>query len=153
MRSWNRTKFALERAVYRFARLALFTCSQWATSTDFRLLNLKGRRTLEVPDPVVTMPDAWRYIVVFTSKLPPTLLTISASPSLYSQMVTTIAISVLRAGFRRLFFLNGHGGNQVPGAQALSELVAENDAANDAPANAATAQFRGYAAQFTFGSG
>ncbi len=58
--------------------------------------------------------------------------TISASPSLYSQMVTTIAISVLRAGFRRLFFLNGHGGNQVPGAQALSELVAENDAANDA---------------------
>lgn len=58
--------------------------------------------------------------------------TISALPSLYSQMIKTIARSVLRAGFRRLLFLNGHGGNQTPAVHAITELIAEDDDANDA---------------------
>lgn len=58
--------------------------------------------------------------------------TVSAKPSLYSEIIKTMALSVLRAGFRKIMFLNGHGGNAVPGQQALTELVAENDDANDA---------------------
>jgi len=58
--------------------------------------------------------------------------TISARPSLYSKIIITIAISILQAGFRRLLFLNGHGGNEVPVAQALAELAAQDDDANNA---------------------
>ncbi len=57
--------------------------------------------------------------------------TISVLPSLYSQIIKSIAMSVVVAGFQRLFFLNGHGGNEVPVAAALSELVAEQDKADN----------------------
>lgn len=58
--------------------------------------------------------------------------TISAKPSLFSEMIKTIARSILNAGFERIFFLNGHGGNETPGSQALTELVAEDDKADAA---------------------
>jgi creatinine amidohydrolase len=58
--------------------------------------------------------------------------TVSVPASLYSDMVKSMARCVLRAGFKRIFFLNGHGGNEVPGAQALTEYVGENDEADDA---------------------
>lgn len=56
--------------------------------------------------------------------------TISAKPSLFSEMIKTIARSIINAGFQRIFFLNGHGGNATPGSQALTELVAEDDTAD-----------------------
>jgi creatinine amidohydrolase len=58
--------------------------------------------------------------------------TISVAPSLYSENIKSIVRSVLRAGFTKIFFLNGHGGNETPAAQALTELVAEDDAADAA---------------------
>src|SRR5688572_5522517 len=42
--------------------------------------------------------------------------TVSVLPGLYAQVIKSIAKSILNAGFRRIFFLNGHGGNEVPGA-------------------------------------
>jgi creatinine amidohydrolase len=57
--------------------------------------------------------------------------TVSVLPSLYAQMIQAIARSIIGAGFRRIFFLNGHGGNEVPAADALTELVAQDDAADD----------------------
>lgn len=57
--------------------------------------------------------------------------TITLPPSLYIQVVQEVARSVLRAGFRRVLFLNGHGGNVAPGTDALSELVAMDDEAED----------------------
>ena len=56
---------------------------------------------------------------------------ISVRPSLYSEIIKDVALSVLHSGFRRLFFLNGHGGNAVPASQALQELVNDNDLASD----------------------
>jgi len=56
--------------------------------------------------------------------------TITVAPSLYSEMIMQLSRSILRAGFWRIFFLNGHGGNETPGAQALTELVAEDDQAD-----------------------
>src|SRR5438067_4410151 len=50
--------------------------------------------------------------------------TISLPPELYTSVIKQIVRSVLRAGFKRLFFLNGHGGNEVPVSQALAALVA-----------------------------
>ncbi len=58
--------------------------------------------------------------------------TISVKPALYSDNIKAVARSVLRAGFRKVFFLNGHGGNETPGAQALTELAGEDDAADAA---------------------
>ncbi|MCB9769158.1 MAG: creatininase family protein, partial [Candidatus Omnitrophica bacterium] len=58
--------------------------------------------------------------------------TVSVLPSLYSQMIKSVANCILDAGFKRLLFLNGHGGNKVPAAQALSELVCESEKADDA---------------------
>ena len=58
--------------------------------------------------------------------------TISLPPELYTSVIKSVVNCVLHAGFKRLFFLNGHGGNEVPVAQALAALVAESDQADDA---------------------
>jgi len=58
--------------------------------------------------------------------------TVSVLPSLYSGMIKSMTRCILEAGFKRLLFLNGHGGNKVPASQALSELVCENDEADNA---------------------
>jgi len=51
--------------------------------------------------------------------------TVSASASLFTEMVTQEARCLVQAGFRRILFLNGHGGNTVPICQALAELAPE----------------------------
>ena len=58
--------------------------------------------------------------------------TISVLPSMYSQITKQIATSILQAGFRRLYFIIGHGGNRVPTSQALTELVCQSDQADNA---------------------
>lgn len=58
--------------------------------------------------------------------------TVSIPVSLYSENIKWIARCILKAGFKRILFLNGHGGNETPGAQALTELVNENDEADAA---------------------
>ncbi|MEX0612591.1 MAG: creatininase family protein [Pirellulales bacterium] len=57
--------------------------------------------------------------------------TISVLPSLFGRMVQEVALSVVREGFRRVFFLNGHGGNIAPATSALTELIAQDDQVND----------------------
>jgi creatinine amidohydrolase len=57
--------------------------------------------------------------------------TISVRPSLYSQMIAEVARSIIAAGFKRIFFLNGHGGNEVPAAAGLTDLIATDDKADD----------------------
>lgn len=46
-------------------------------------------------------------------------------------MLNGIASSILNAGFYRLF-LSGHSGNELPGGQALTELIAEDACADSA---------------------
>ena len=58
--------------------------------------------------------------------------TLSAPPKLYAEIVQSLARCFLHHGFRRLFFLNGHGGNVPPASLALTDLVATDDRADAA---------------------
>jgi creatinine amidohydrolase len=48
--------------------------------------------------------------------------TLSASPRVYLDLVGGLVENLLHHGFQRIVLLNGHGGNEVPGKQALFEL-------------------------------
>ena len=48
--------------------------------------------------------------------------TLSAAPRLYLDLLNGLVENFLRHGFRRFVFVNGHGGNDVPGRQAVFEL-------------------------------
>ncbi len=52
--------------------------------------------------------------------------TLSADPRLYLDLLRGLANQFLAAGFQRIVFLNGHGGNIVPGKQAIFELRQEH---------------------------
>ncbi len=48
--------------------------------------------------------------------------TVTANPELYTRWLVRTLETLLKHGFRKIFMLNGHGGNQVPANQALVEL-------------------------------
>lgn len=47
--------------------------------------------------------------------------TLSAGPRRYLDLLNDLMENLLEHGFRRIFFLNGHGGNITPGKQAVFE--------------------------------
>jgi len=57
--------------------------------------------------------------------------TVSAPPRVYLDTLNGLAENFLRHGFRRIVFLNGHGGNDVPGRQAIFELRQRHREEND----------------------
>ena len=48
--------------------------------------------------------------------------TLSAAPRVYLDMLCGLLDNLIGHGFRRLVLLNGHGGNDVPGKQAVFEM-------------------------------
>ncbi|HWL52411.1 MAG TPA: creatininase family protein [Chthoniobacteraceae bacterium] len=56
--------------------------------------------------------------------------TLSLTPFLYAQVLKGLLENVIRAGFRRVLVLNGHGGNEAPALAALNELVGTSDEAD-----------------------
>jgi creatinine amidohydrolase len=48
--------------------------------------------------------------------------TLSADPRVYVDMLCGLLDNFITHGFRRLLLLNGHGGNDVPGKQAIFEI-------------------------------
>ncbi len=48
--------------------------------------------------------------------------TLSASPRTYLDLLNGLAENMIHHGFRRIVFLNGHGGNDIPGKQAIFEV-------------------------------
>jgi creatinine amidohydrolase len=48
--------------------------------------------------------------------------TMSAPPRTYLDLLNALAENFVAHGFRRILFLNGHGGNDVPGKQVVFEL-------------------------------
>ena len=53
--------------------------------------------------------------------------TVSVPNHVYTLMIKNIVRSIAKAGFKRVFLLNGHGGNTIPGTQAITELTSESD--------------------------
>jgi creatinine amidohydrolase len=47
--------------------------------------------------------------------------TLSAEPRLYLDLLNGLMENFIAHGFKRLIFLNGHGGNDIPGKQAVFE--------------------------------
>lgn len=56
------------------------------------------------------------------------LFTISLNPDIYAQVLVSIGDSLISAGFQRIFFLNGHGGNSAPTQVAMNTLALKSQA-------------------------
>ncbi len=98
--------------------------------TDTMLLSTVAERIeAELGDAVLMLPTLWLgssdHHLDFAGA-------VSVSASLYSRVVRSVAESILKSGFRRILFLNGHGGNQNPAVGGLKELACESEAANSA---------------------
>ena len=57
--------------------------------------------------------------------------TLSASPRVYLDLLNDLLENLLAHGFRRILFLNGHGGNITPGKQAIFEARQRHRARKD----------------------
>lgn len=90
---------------------------------------IADRAEKELGDDAMFLPPLWLGCSEHHADFPGT---ISVSASLYTSNIKAIARSLLRAEFSRVFFLNGHGGNETPAAQALTELSGEDDRADAA---------------------
>ncbi|MCA9133430.1 MAG: creatininase family protein [Planctomycetales bacterium] len=57
--------------------------------------------------------------------------TLSAEPRVYLDLLVSLLDNFIAHGFERLFLINGHGGNDVPGKQALFEVRQKYRQRND----------------------
>ena len=103
---------------------------------DSMLLGEVVRRASEVlGDRVVWTPLMWLGNSHHHIDFPGTL---SASPRLYLDLLNDLVDNLVTHGFRRIIFLNGHGGNTVPSQQAVFEARQRYRSRNDLLLAAAT---------------
>jgi creatinine amidohydrolase len=57
--------------------------------------------------------------------------TVSIGNQLYMQVITDVLESLVGAGFKRIMFLNAHGGNELPGFNAIYEVQRRHREARD----------------------
>ena len=90
--------------------------------TDSLLCGEIIRRVAELPrfrDGVVFAPMQWLGNSDHHGDFPGTL---SASPRVYLDLLNDLMVNTVGHGFTRIIFVNGHGGNDVPGKQAVFEM-------------------------------
>ncbi len=88
--------------------------------TDSLLLGEVLRRAApSVSDRVLFAPLTWLGNSDHHLDFPGTL---SAPPRTYLDVLSGLLENFIQHGFKRLVFLNGHGGNDVPGKQAVFEV-------------------------------
>jgi creatinine amidohydrolase len=88
--------------------------------TDSMLLGEVIRRAIaRLTDRVLFAPLMWLGNSDHHLDFPGSL---SAPPRLYIDLLVALAETFIKHGFRRIVFVNGHGGNDVPGKQAVFEL-------------------------------
>src|SRR5882762_8589022 len=88
--------------------------------TDSLLLGEIIRRVADkLGDHVLVAPLLWLGNSDHHLDFPGTL---SSAPRTYLDLLSGLADNMIQHGFRRLVFVNGHGGNEVPGRQAVFEL-------------------------------
>lgn len=85
--------------------------------TDTAIAGELGRRVEEaLPETIVLLPVLWVGSSHHHLGFPGTL---SISSETYVCVLCDLCESLVSAGFRKIFLLNGHGGNQTPFAEAL----------------------------------
>ena len=96
--------------------------------TDTYLVTAVAERVEEhLSEQIYMLPTLWLGASDHHLDLPGT---VSVTNGIYTATIKNIVRSIAKAGFRRLFFLNGHGGNVTPGTQAITELTNESDVYN-----------------------
>jgi creatinine amidohydrolase len=104
--------------------------------TDSLLLGEVVRRAeAELGDGALFLPLQWLGNSDHHLDFPGTL---SAPPRVYLDLLAGLVENLLRHGFRRFVFLNGHGGNDVPARQVVFELRQRHRERNDLLLLAAT---------------
>ena len=97
--------------------------------TDTYLVTAVAERVeRELREETYFLPTLWLGASDHHLDLPGTT---SVPNHVYTIVIKNIVRSISSAGFRRIFFLNGHGGNVIPGTQAITELANESDEYND----------------------
>lgn len=92
-----------------------------AVDTDTTIATELGRRVeAALPDKVLLLPSLWAGSSHHHLKFPGTL---SVSSDTYIRVLCDLIESLLAAGCRRVFLLNGHGGNQTPFNEALYRVA------------------------------
>ncbi len=80
-----------------------------------------------IGDRVLRLPTLWTGASDHHLDFPGT---VSLPNSLYTQVIKSVVRCLVKAGATRVLLLNGHGGNLIPGHQALTELSNESDEAD-----------------------
>jgi len=89
--------------------------------TDTYLVTAVAERVHEkLGDRIVLTPTLWLGASDHHLDFPGT---ISVPITLYTKMIKNVLRCFVKAGFRRIFFLNGHGGNADPGTCAITEMA------------------------------
>jgi len=97
--------------------------------TDAAIADELGRRLdALLPDMIVLLPTLWCGSSHHHLGFPGT---ISISSETYTRVLIDVADSLIASGFQRIFFLNCHGGNQTPFAEALYRLNLKHKGARE----------------------
>jgi len=75
-----------------------------------------------MPDDVLLMPTLW---IGMSDHHLPLAGTVTVNPELYTQFLVRTLKTIVKHGFRKIFMLNGHGGNDIPSKQAVTELFSQ----------------------------
>src|SRR5260370_34206786 len=81
-----------------------------------------------IADRILVTPTLWLGHSPHHMNFPGTL---SAEPGIYIGIVKSLVHSMVRHGAKKIFLLNGHGGNEAPVPVALRELKTELSAQKD----------------------
>ena len=81
------------------------------------------------PEQAVLLPTLWLGASDHHLDFPGTVTVCNTD---YVKIIQQMAASLVSAGFWRILFLNGHGGNVAPGEVAITQLANEHDQVNEA---------------------
>lgn len=97
--------------------------------TDTAITNEIVRRVeLAMSQEILVLPTLWAGCSDHHMGFPGAL---SISSGTYVHVLCDLVNSLIKTGFRRIFILNGHGGNQTPFAEALYRLNLEHAGPNE----------------------
>lgn len=82
----------------------------------------------QMPHDVLLLPTFWMGMSDHHLRMPGT---VTANPELYTRVILRMLETLIHHGFRKVFLLNGHGGNGTPVNQALCELYSRGHERRD----------------------